>query len=313
MIYIDINGRCGNQLFQYAFARKLSLLNGDTDFLINFDNVLRWQKVNNDITFSDQLQHFNVLPYRACEGFDELLENKGTKKQRSAYKNALLGRRIANRLHIQSINKRAVNNANRYGIFREMDGLYPNTPCRVKTEDMFLKGFFENAEYFNDIKDMLLGEFTPKYPKPEKNAELYKIIEENESVCVSFRVWNDISGDVLKSREVCTPEYYEKAIEEMHRLKPNAVFIVFSNDVDHIKNNVKFPCDVYFEDGTDEIWEKLRLMYSCKHFIMATSTFSWWAQYLSRNESKIVISPDRWYADDRTSFLLENDWIKITL
>ncbi len=312
MIYNEITGRCGNQLFQYAFSRKLSLLNQDERLYFNFDNVKRWREKLGDSSFDDQLKFFNVLPYEECVGFDELLRTQGTPKQRKAYKNALLGRRISNRLHMQLFNKLAVNSANKQGIFREMEGLYPNTPQKAGADKLFLKGYFENSEYFNDIRAQLLEEFTPKAPEKEKNARLYEAIRENESVCISFRVWNEVSADVKKSRNVCTVDYYLRAIEKMHELVPNAVFVVFSNDVEWVKENIPFPCEVYFEDGDDEVWEKLRLMYSCKHFIMATSTFSWWAQYLSRNPDKIVISPDRWYADGRESRLLENSWIKIS-
>ena len=40
-------------------------------------------------------------------------------------------------------------------------------------------------------------------------------------------------------------------------------------------------------------------MSSCSHFVISNSSFSWWAQYLSCNEDKIVYSPSKWYVDDR--------------
>ena len=84
---------------------------------------------------------------------------------------------------------------------------------------------------------------------------------------------------------------------------------MFSDDIEWVKNNIYTGCVTYYEDGTDPVWEKLRLMSACKHFVVSNSTFSWWAQYLSENEKKIVISPSEWYLDSRKNDLQSKQWI----
>ena len=98
------------------------------------------------------------------------------------------------------------------------------------------------------------------------------------------------------------------AIKKMLEIHPDAYFIVFSNDVNWVKKNLKFRGRVSYESGDDEVWEKLRLMYSCKHFIMSTSTFCWWAQYLSSNCDKIVVAPSKWMMVDMPIGIYQDNW-----
>lgn len=312
MIYTNVTGRCGNQLFQYAFARKISLITGDKDLSFDFFNVKRWQDKTGDFSFDDQLKHFCVLPYTATFDNKDFFEGFASKKQMAAHKKDMFFCKVFKKLTGSYKKWQQVYEPrlNKLGIYCHENAA--TAPLYTKEKEKFIKGYFENRAYFDDIKEKLIEEFTPIYPEKEKNKALYDIIRSKNSVCVSFRRWSEVSEEVKKEREVCTKEYYEKAVKKIKELVPDAVFVVFSNDVEWVKDNFDFGDNpVYFEDGTDEIWEKLRMMYSCKHFIMATSTFTWWAQYLCRNENKIVVSPKSWYAGNKESFLIDKDFIKV--
>lgn len=310
-IYVDMNGRTGNQLFQYAFARKLSLIT-NKELVFDFKNVIdKGVDLKSEDTFIDNLKDFNVIPYESIIESGYEMKIHGSKKQKRLLKRYFFLRKVSP--HLAKLNL-----LQRHQYKMQSNGLYKEDECNIRFYDkynsnIFIKGYFEDPQYFDDIRDILLKEFTPKYPEKDKNKELYNIIKNNESVCVSCRTWKEIKDnkELYKDRNVCTKEYYDKAIELIHNKYPNAVFIIFSDDIDFIKKNYKFKYKTYFEDGTDEVWEKLRLMYNCKHFIMSTSTFPWWAQYLSRNNNKTVISPGKWYAGGRESKLLLDSWIKV--
>lgn len=310
MLYLNINGRCGNQLFQYAFAKKLMLKNNVKDLHIDFYHVLRNMK-GDDKTYSDQLCNFNVIPYQSVIKTGDSILTFGSERQKRLFKNYTFIRKLSR--HFKKLNL-----LRKYQNRLHINGIYKEDEIEIdryisKSKDIFVRGYFENPKYFDDIRDILVEEFTPKFPRKPINNELYKKIDLDNSVCVSFRVWSDLSGnkEELSRREVCTLDYYLEAMDKMNELHPNCHFIIFSNDVAWVKENVKFKYPVSFESGTDEIWEKLRMMYSCKHFIMSTSTFCWWAQYLSRNKDKTVMCPKIWYADGSESKLICKNWLII--
>lgn len=96
--------------------------------------------------------------------------------------------------------------------------------------------------------------------------------------------------------------YYERAMQEF----PDADFIIFSDDIEWCKKQPLFSgCE--FSEGKSET-DDMELMASCKGIIMANSSFSWWASYLSNAK---VVAPLAWYADgiERTKLLPE--WKRI--
>jgi len=100
------------------------------------------------------------------------------------------------------------------------------------------------------------------------------------------------------------PSYYELAMAEF----PGEKFLVFSDDIEWCKQQPIFKdCEFYHGSEVDD----LNKMASCKHNIIANSSFSWWAAYLNPNPNKIVIAPKAWYADGVERTTCPKDWVRL--
>ena len=96
----------------------------------------------------------------------------------------------------------------------------------------------------------------------------------------------------------------------------NMKLFLFSNDVEWCLNNLNLKnCTVVSHNtGTNSFWD-MYLMSSCKHNIIANSSFSWWGAWLNMNPDKKVFYPSPWfgphYSHYDTSDLCPNSWIPL--
>lgn len=308
MIYVEMHGRLGNQLFQYAAARSLQNKNKQ-EICVSFNKVIGANTEGNS-GWDNSLKDFKINKLSIYD------KKKNVFRELPFYKQIVcLFYAFSYKPFMGSINKwfmyqkKLCPILDKMGIRWLANGYYAFTNDDEK--DILLNGAFESPEYFDDIREFLIAEITPKYSELKQNTELYKIIRETNSVCVSLRHFQ-LSGSQSDLYDVCSKEYYNNAIRLMKKKIINPHFIFFSDDIEWVKSVIDTKGLVHsFETPNNPLWEKLRLMYSCKHFIIPNSTFAWWAQYLGRNENKIVISPAKWFNDTFESPLISKTWIRI--
>lgn len=313
-IYVRMSGRLGNQLFRYAAARYIQETQGGSLYL-DFSPVYKEAREKpEELGFENSLKYFNIKEHQL--GSATVLDlDKGNFVQKIKFVISMMilrsgggGSGLFNWL-----NKRN----SKSGLYITIGGPAYCAIQKSSAKDKFVYGRFEDVRYFDKIRNQLLDEIQPVEAELIENKLLYDVLKSDaETVCISIRRGDYISNaEVEKKLNICSKEYFEKAVNCIKEKVKNPVFVVFSDDVEWCRNNIDFigKNSCYFESGKDAVWEKLRMMYMCKHFIISNSTFSWWAQYLSRNEDKIVVSPKYWFKNengDKYPLLLES-FIKI--
>nr|WP_297707428.1 alpha-1,2-fucosyltransferase [uncultured Butyrivibrio sp.] len=296
-VHLYIRGNCGNQFFQYAFARYIQEKT-DAELIINYS------KARGKAIFKESdnlLQDYETVPYKyesnmGWGGFMFRLFKLFryvfglTSMKKRTYRFLLRCAKILPPL----------------GIYY-FDAAYYPFPI-YKKKNIYVYGYFESPRYFEEIDEKIKKELTPRNAALEQNKDLLDVINNSESVCVT-----------IKRRDITDPvyqydiSYFYRAIEYLKKELDNPVFVVFSDDVEWCRNNIKVDANLMFETPNNPIWEKIRLMSSCKHFIIHNSTFSWWAQHLSKNKMKKVIAPSKWMQrDDQPIDIYEKGWIYLT-
>lgn len=310
MIYLELKGRLGNQFFRYAFARKMQVERGGKDNLVIGVNNMKNKDFNDG--WVDSLSDFNTVAYTTSD--KRLVYHYGTIKQKILATLFYLDLRLLgqNKRDKRIVHARKwINKLNLNGLIVMIEEY--NDYKIPTTDNIIIDGGFQCSKYFDNIRSELIKEFTPKHSLLEENRELHKKITNSNSICISIRRGDYVTVEAFKKvYNICTKEYFERAVEIMKLKVKNPVFIVFSDDIEWAKKNLDFGVETFYERGVDPLWEKVRLMTACKHFIISNSSFSWMVQYLANTENKIVISPNKWYNGIQyPCYLIEDSFIKI--
>jgi len=286
-------GGLGNQLFQYAAAKRIAVVNNSPLKL----DIAEYQE-NSSRQF--QLNNFNIIAGIASpENLSYFYRYRG--------------------LNLKAISLNFIQNFLPYSkrIYIKEPSFEFNPRVLTVSKNAYLEGYWQSERYFKDIEDIIRQEFTLKKPLlSSKNPRIALEMKNYPSVSVHIRRKDYLTPKLSKIFHVCPSEYYYSAIDSIKKRLKNPVFFVFADDINWAKESLaKFPEKIVFvsDQNINKDYEELHLMSQCKHNIIANSSFSWWGAWLNKNPEKIVIAPKNWFKDNskNTKDLIPEGWIKL--
>lgn len=269
MIIINLTGGLGNQMFQYAFGRYLS---------INHKTVLRYHFTNAllNIQRRFELNIFNIQATPATSGdlaHLGVVQNK--RLNRMLY---LLDDRYGIQLNPHIITQR-----------------YPyqfDSSFRYTSNNRYVQGYWADERYFEGVEEALYKDFTLCKKLDTKNEAIIEKMHKTNSVSIHVRRGDYITNKANTLKFIGL-DYYLKAIKNIQEKVKNPFYFIFSDDIAWCKRQFAQLDNVLFISHNTGVnsYKDMYLMSNCKHNIIANSTFSWWGGWLNKNINKFVIKP----------------------
>jgi len=282
MIGSVLIGGLGNQMFQYAIARKMAIKN-NTKVILEVGGFKNMDAA--DTPRSYELDCYKIQARLA----HEIKLNQG----------GLMG-----------VLKRDSLITTYSEPHHEFDG-----NALKQSDRTIYRGYWQTEKYFLDVRKQLLEDFDLKGPLAGDDLKLLESIRTSNSVSIHVRRGDYISNkNANQFHGTKDIEYYTKALEIIKRKESNLKLYIFSDDIEWCKKALaSLHEDTVFVDGNRPGHIDMYLMKNCKHNIIANSSFSWWGAWLNENKSKIVVAPKEWFKDSsiNTGDVLPSSWFKI--
>ena len=320
-IYCILYGGLGNQLFQYSFAKSISLRSdrdlifisgrsifsyfsikknnksNDKNYVNSFDNKINLLSLL-EIKTTDENIFFNIFYY--IVRFIKISHRK-------------LNLKINKILNFEIICEKIL----------DYESNIEKTILESRSKKLIIHGYWQSEKYFSSNFNIFKNNFKiPQSPKLNF-LEIYKKIKSINSVALCIRAYEDIPGNenlkkIDDSLMSGTPtlNYYNNAINYLRKKIKNPTFFVFSSKKFSFLKELNLGPNVYFinnDNGFKGTIENFWLMSNFKNLIISYSSYYWWSCYLAGklSEDVNVYRPKKNNALDIKSDYYPNNWIKI--
>jgi len=263
MIGVKLNGRLGNQMFQYAFAVTASKKKNSAFFLVKEGEAIemyKYFKLDKTFFYRLDLLLFNYRGFRLF--FSHYLRN-------IFYSTIGLGKK-----------KRSV----------PMDSAPAEVLDSIEDGTIY-DGFFQSPLYFKANEQEVLNAFQLKKHLVHAYNEKYKFPGDKKKVTIHIRRtdYTELAHLGLGQSDLTLPfAYYHRVIKQIHSADNFYVFIAddpaaIADEFAYVENKI-ISADAAIMD--------FQHMLTADICVIANSTFSWWAAYLNAKPGKEIYCPE---------------------
>lgn len=268
-IIVRIKGGLGNQLFAYAAARRLALVNNAELVIDDVTGFSRDYQYKRQYALNNfKIESRTATPAERLEPFE--------------------------RYRRRAIQWRARQQAFSHKSYVEQEGTdFDNRLLTLAVKKtVYLDGYWQSEKYFKDIQATIRKDLQIVTPQSLETNRIALEINNCNAVALHVR-W--FEHDSTTATYNLAADYYQKAIALIEQKIDLPHYFLFSDNPAAAMNKITLPENrvtfVNHNRGDENAYADLWLMSQCQNFITANSTFSWWGAWLSDYQRKIVISP----------------------
>jgi hypothetical protein len=295
-LVVRISGGLGNQMFEYALGLAFSKLTG--------------RELRLDLT--------DFLIFRGGRTYqlDQLRGPQVTKRWGSVHTWVFLAawiiaKRVSKKVAagiFKVLNVRVILTDQLFHV----DQMLVNDLLSDTDATLCLAGCYGIRPYLDHATDSIRNAFELTNDLSGQNKTYFERFSKNaDAISIHIRRTDYLMAG--NGSPVLDMNYYMRAIHEIKQRVTNPFWVIFSDDIVWCKDAFAFLPNVIYVEGNEEApWNDIHLIASCRHHIMANSTFSWWGAFLSRDLSGVTIYPETWFrGQPTTSDMVKPEWIPI--
>ncbi len=180
---------------------------------------------------------------------------------------------------------------------------------------IYAHGYWQSESYFSHHADVIRNDFEFSQPIPDRLCPVVESIVGMNSISLHVRRGDYVNNPKTnRYHGLCSLAYYIEATALIKKLVSDPFYFIFTDDPIWAKETISpilgNSLVVEGNIGANSYMD-MHLMSLCKHNIIANSSFSWWGAWLNKNKEKIIIAPSKWFASGKISAdILPLSWIK---